>query len=103
MSLSAAGNALHDEARITPMWMVLAVGFMAQAVIEHFLDLRLRQSHVLEEAFAWGLDADAQFEEGSDEYLVNAMFFDDTGEFPEWTEFRRDHIDAVSLLDDDDV
>lgn len=96
MALSAAANGMQ-ESKITDTWMRLAAGYMAQAVVEQHLTFECRDDRVLTEAFRWGFDPDTPAKDGTDEWLVNAMFLDEEGEFTSWTAIRNEHMQAVSL------
>ena len=120
-AISMSQSTFAPGSVITPAWMRLAAGFMAQAVIEQYLVYDDSHRHreregdhsegkqtppptlsPLEEAFTWGFDPEATYEEGTEGFLINAMFFDDTaaegegGEAVEWEEIKREHIDCVS-------
>lgn len=96
MALSAAENAMQ-ESRITDMWMRLAAGYMAQAVAEQYLDYGSKQQDVLQEAFAWGFDVETTAEEGSDDWIINAMFWGEHDEVAGWEEIRNEHMRAVRI------
>ena len=97
MALSAVFQTTTNQTTITDTWMRLAAGFMAQAVIEQYLIYGLRGDEVLQEAFAWGFDAECTAEEGSDEWEINAMFWGDDQVVPRWEEIRDAHMQAVCL------
>lgn len=97
MALSAAQNAVH-EATITEVWMHLAAGYMVQAVAEQFLAYEVQGSGVLQEAFAWGFDADCTAQEGSDEWQINAMFFGQDEMVYGWDVIRDEHMRAVGFF-----
>ena len=97
MSLSAAQNAMQ-EATITDVWMHLAAGFMVQAVAEQYLTYESHDPSVLEEAFAWGFDANCDAEEGTDEWQINAMFYGEDGVVSGWESIRDEHMHAVGQL-----
>lgn len=101
MVLSASQNAMQ-ETTITKMWMQLAAGYMAQAVIEQYLIYGSQSPEVLREAFAWGFDAECGADEGSEEWQINAMFWDEDGAVPEWDSIRDEHIQAVCLSGNSD-
>ena len=94
MALSAAKNAMQ-ESKITDTWMRLAAGYMAQAVVEQYLDYGSQRDDVMKEAFAWGFDPDGAAEETNDDWMVNAMFLDEEAEFKDWGEIRDEHLRAV--------
>lgn len=94
MALSAAENLLQ-ESRITDTWMRLAAGYMAQAVIEQYLLYGSQSDKVLNEAFAWGFDLETGAGEGSEDWIVNAMFLDEEAEFESWQDIKHEHIQAV--------
>ena len=95
MALSAAQNAMQ-ETTITEIWMHLAAGFMAHAVIEQYLKHGVSDpALLLQEAFAWGFDADCSAEEGSDEWQINAMFWGDDGAVIGWDRIRDEHLHIV--------
>ena len=94
MALSAAENAMQ-ESKITETWMRLAAGYMAQAVIEQCLLYGSRSDKALKEAFAWGFDSETLADEGSEDWIVNAMFLDEEAEFESWHEIRDEHMQAV--------
>ena len=96
MALSAAQNAMQ-ETTITEMWMHLAAGFMAHAVIEQCLDYGNESRELLQEAFAWGFDAECGAEEGSNEWQVNAMFWGEEGVVIGWERIRDEHMHFVSF------
>lgn len=95
MALSATHNAMQ-ETSITDTWMRLAAGYMAQAVVEQYLVYESRSSEVLQEAFAWGFDSESTAEEGSDEWMINTMFFGEEEVIAGWDEVRDAHMRAVS-------
>ena len=97
MALSAAANAMH-ESKITDTWMRLAAGYMAQAVLEQYLVYGSRNDEIVKEAFGWGFDPDTGSEEGSDDWIVNAMFLDEEAEFESWHGIRDEHMRAVSYI-----
>jgi len=98
MALSASQNAMQ-ETTVTQMWMQLAAGYMAQAVIEQYLVYGSRRPDVIQESFAWGFDAECRAEEGSEEWQVNAMFWNEDGAVPGWDPIRDEHIHAVRTDD----
>ena len=95
MALSAAQTAVQG-ANITDVWMHLAGGYMVQAVAEQYLLYGSRRADVLQEAFAWGFDADCDADEGSDEWQINAMFFGEDEVVNGWDGIRDKHMGAVS-------
>ena len=97
MALSAAQTAMQ-EGTITNVWMHLAAGYMVQAVAEQFLVFGYKSEEVLQEAFAWGFDADCSAEEGSDEWQINAMFFGEDEVANGWDRIRDAHMHAVSFI-----
>ena len=102
MALSAAENVMQ-ESRITETWMRLAAGYMAQAVIEQYLLYGSQSGQTLKEAFAWGFDSSTVAEEGSEDWIVNAMFLDDEAEFESWQIIRDEHMQAVSQAPNTEV
>ena len=94
MALSAAENLLQGS-KITETWMRLAAGYMAQAVLEQYLVYNSLSNEIVKEAFAWGFDSATMAEEESEDWVVNAMFLDEEGEFESWQMIRDDHIRAV--------
>ena len=96
MSLSAAHNSLN-QSTITDTWMRLAARYMAQAVAEQYLIYESKRHEVLQEAFAWGFDAECGAEEGSDGWQINAMFWGEDEVIPGWDEIRDEHMQAVGL------
>lgn len=96
MTLSAAQNAMQ-ETTITDIWMHLAAGFMAQAVIEQYLVYASKSHELLQEAFAWGFDADCAAEEGSEEWQVNAMFWGEDGAVTGWDRIRDEYSHLVII------
>ena len=97
MALSAVFQTTTNQTTITDTWMRLAAGFMAQAVIEQYLIYGSTGDGVLQEAFAWGFDAECTAEEGSDEWEINAMFWGEDQVVPRWEEIRDAHMQAVCL------
>lgn len=95
MALSAVFQTTTNQTTITDTWMRLAAGFMAQAVIEQYLVYGSTGDDVLQEAFAWGFDAECTAEEGSDEWEINAMFWGEDQVVPRWEEIRNAHLQAV--------
>ena len=97
MALSAVFQTTTNQTTITDTWMRLAAGFMTQAVIEQYLIYGSTGDEVLQEAFAWGFDAECTAEEGSDEWEINAMFWGEDQVVPRWEEIRDAHMQAVCL------
>ena len=97
MALSAAQIALQ-QGTVTDVWMDLAAGYMVQAVAEQYLVYESQRPEILQEAFAWGFDADCNAEENSDEWQINAMFFGEDEVVNGWDSVRDEHMRAVSLL-----
>ena len=97
MALSAAQTVMQ-EGTITDVWMHLAAGYMVQAVAEQYLVFGSKSEEVLQEAFAWGFDADCNAEDGSDEWQINAMFFGEDEVINGWDRIRDEHICAVSSI-----
>ena len=95
MALSAAANAIQ-ESQITDTWMRLAAGYMAQAAVEQYFVYESLNDEVMKEAFGWGFDPETEVEEGSVDWLVNAMFLDEEAEFESWHAIRDEHMQAVS-------
>ncbi|KAK0516897.1 hypothetical protein JMJ35_000052 [Cladonia borealis] len=95
MALSAVFQTTTNQTTITDTWMRLAAGFMAQAVIEQYLIYGSTGDEVLQEAFAWGFDAECTAEEGSDEWEINAMFWGEDQVVPRWEEIRDAHMQAL--------
>lgn len=95
MALSAVFQTTTNQTTITDTWMRLAAGFMAQAVVEQYLVYGSTGDEVLQEAFAWGFDAECTAEEGSDEWEINAMFWGEDQVVPRWEEIRDAHMQAV--------
>lgn len=99
MALSAAQlNLQNDEDQITELWMRLAAEYMVQAVVEQFAVFQVERSDVVDKAFKWGFDGDIQAEEGTDDYIVNTMFFDSEadGTSTAWVEIRNEHLKMVT-------
>lgn len=94
MALSASHNAMHCGT-ITTTWMELAAGYMAQAAIEQYLVYGSQHTEVIRESFAWGFDAECDAEEDSDQWHINAMFWDEEGAVAGWDAIRDEHIQAV--------
>ena len=69
---------------------------MAHAAIEQSLIHAAAWPEVLHRAFAYGFDANLHAEEESDEWAINAMFFDEDGVVAGWEEIRKEHVDALS-------
>ena len=97
MAMSANIIARDATSRITPQWMLLAAGLMLQATIEQYVDCGSQSISTIDEAFAWGFDPEATFQEGSDDFTVNAMFLNDTEEVAEWQSIREEHVQAVCI------
>lgn len=95
MALSAAENAMQGG-NVTEIWMKLAAGYMAHAVAEQYLAYGSHSRDVLEEAFNYGFDPETTAEEGTDEWMVNAMFWGEDEEIAGWYEIRDEHVNAVS-------
>lgn len=93
MALSAAQISLQ-ESKITEIWMRLAAGYMAHAVAEQYLAYNSQrpEAQVLHEAFAYRFDAESDAQEGTDEWAINAMFYDVAGK---WDEIREEHRRAL--------
>ena len=91
MTLSAAHKNMAEETTITNVWMMLAAGYMAHAAMEQYLLYGSERPDVLREAFAWGYESDCRAEDGSDEWLVNAMFCGEDEAVPEWDKTRDQH------------
>ena len=98
IALSAAQIA-SQECKITEVWMRLAAGYMAQAVVEQYLIYRSQQQNIIRGAFAWGFDENSLAAEGTDEFAINVMFFDDEAEGANgaWESIRDEHLRAVRL------
>lgn len=96
MALSAAHIALEDE-RVTEVWMRLAAGYIAQAVAEQHLGYQVQDPNLTADMFHWGFDEDDSAVEGSDDYLINIMFFDEEAERANatWESIRDEHMRAV--------
>ena len=96
MALSAAHIALEDE-RVTEVWMRLAAGYIAQAVAEQYLVYQVHDPNLTNDMFNWGFDEDNTAVEGSDDYLINIMFFDEEAERANatWECIRDEHMRAV--------
>lgn len=94
MSLSAAQNDMQ-ETTITDVWMKLAAGYMAQAVAEQYLTYGSQRRELLQEAFAWGFDAECGAGEGSDGWRINAMFWGEDGAIEGWDAIRDEQLNAV--------
>ena len=78
--------------------MRLAAGYMAQAAAEQYCVYGSHSGEVLQEAFAWGFDPECSEEEGSDEWQINALFFDeDESILRSWNKIRKEHMQAVSV------
>ncbi|KAL9630564.1 MAG: hypothetical protein Q9164_006351 [Protoblastenia rupestris] len=99
IALSAVQIALQEEFIITERWMRLAAGYMAQAVAEQYLLYNSQNPNVVQAAFAWGFDEKNTAEEGTDDYLINAMFWDENteGVYERWMRIRDEHIRAVGF------
>lgn len=97
MALCAAANAIQEGAQVTKVWMKLAAGYMAQAVIEQFLIYGAQKADILQQAFSYGSDSESTAEEGTDEFQINALFFDEDGPLEGWDVIREEHIRAVSV------
>ena len=99
IALSAVQIALQEESIITERWMRLAAGYMAQAVAEQYLLYNSQNPNVVQEAFAWGFDEKNTAEEGTDDYLINVMFWDENteGVYEKWVRIRDEHMRAVSF------
>lgn len=97
MALSASQNIMQGGT-ITKTWMELAAGYMAQAAIEQYLVYGSQHADVIRESFAWGFDAECNAEEGSDQWHINAMFWDDEGAVHGWDAIRDEHIRAVCTM-----
>ena len=97
IALSAAHISSQDEASITEIWMRLAAGYMAQAAAEQYLIYKSQRPDVLHEVFAWGFDDNSPAPEGTDEFTINAMFFDEEeeGANSTWEHIRDEHMRAV--------
>ena len=95
MALSAAVNTIL-ESKITVTWMRLASGLMAQAVIEQYLIYGNRNANIITNVFAWDFDPEKVAEEGSDEWMINAMFWDEEAESNNWHAIKNEYIRAVS-------
>ena len=97
MTLSATQKQLQ-ESSVTDTWMRLAAGFMAQAVAEQILIYQSQTPKILQEAFAWGFDPGFEGVEGSEEWLINAMFYGEENEpITEWERIRDEHKGAVCM------
>jgi hypothetical protein len=96
MALSAAQLMLQGS-HITDIWMKLAAGYMTHAVLEQYFALGEHDPDVIRRAFAWGFDEQSVAEEGSEEFQINAMFFDEDKDrqVMGWNKTREDHINAV--------
>lgn len=96
MALSAAHITLEDE-RVTEVWMRLAAGYIAQAVAEQYLVYQAHDPNLTNDMFNWGFDEDNTAVEGSDDYLINIMFFDEEAERANatWESIRDEHMRAV--------
>ena len=99
IALSAAQVASQEESSITEMWMRLAADYMAQAVAEQYLVYKSQRPDILQEAFAWGFDESSLAAEGTDEFAINVMFFDEDAEGTNsaWEDIRDDRMRAVRL------
>lgn len=97
MALSAAQTVIQGVT-ITDVWMKLAAGYMVQAAAEQYLVYRSKRPEVLQEAFAWGFDAECDARDGSDEWLINAMFFGENEVVNGWDGIRDEHMQAVRYL-----
>lgn len=77
--------------------MNLAAGYMTHAVIEQCFAQREHSTSIIQRAFAWGFDEQSTSAEDSDEYQINAMFFDEDKDtqVEGWEKIRDDHINAV--------
>ena len=71
---------------------------MVQAVLEQFITFKRQDDKILAEAFRWGFDPDTLAEEGTDDWMVNAMFLDEEEEFPSWKAIKSEHMQAVRFF-----
>lgn len=96
MALSAAQLMLQGS-HITDIWMKLAAGYMTHAVLEQYFALGEHDPDVIRSTFAWGFDEQSAAEEGSEEFQINAMFFDEDKDrqVAGWDKTREDHTNAV--------
>ena len=78
--------------------MRLAAGYMAHAALEQSLLHGTRLTDALKEAFAWRFDPESAAEEGTDEWTINTMFFDENGEVDGWSDIMNEHIRTVSHI-----
>ena len=97
IALCAAAHIILPSTEVTDMWMRLAAGYMAQAVIEQFLIFGAQGTSVIQQAFSYGFDSDSTAEEGSDEFQINALFFGEDKQLEGWNTIRESHIRAVSV------
>ena len=97
MAMSAAQIALQGGT-ITEAWMRLAADFMAHAVAEQYLVYESRSRETLQEAFSWGFDPECSAEEGTDEFQINAMFWEVDAVVDGWDRIRDEHVQAVSMF-----
>lgn len=97
IALCAAAHIILPSTEVTDMWMRLAAGYMAQAVIEQFLIFGAQGTSVIQQAFSYGFDGDSTAEEGSDEFQINALFFGEDMQLEGWNTIRESHIRAVSV------
>lgn len=97
MALCAAVHVILQGTQVTDVWMNLAADYMAQAVIEQFLVYGEQGTCVLRQAFSYGFDSESVAEEASDEFLINALFFDDDKQVEGWDMIREEHIRAVNI------
>lgn len=109
MAMSAAQIVLQGG-EVTDTWKTLATGYMVQAVLEQVLFYKAEVLNVIKQAFAWGFDSESTAEEDSDEFQINAMFFNNQeqegtrgdglqeGQIEGWDLIRDDHIRAVRTM-----
>lgn len=95
MGLSATQSALQ-ALPVSDVWMRLAAGYMAHAALEQSLLHGTNLSDALKEAFQWRFDPESAAEEGTDEWAINTMFFDENGEVDGWSDIKNEHIRTVS-------
>ena len=98
MALSASQLALQGgDAQITEIWMHLAGEYMLHAALEDAIVFNTEQTEVISKAFLWEFDWNITAEEGSDDFIINAMFFDNEAEATNetWMQIRNQYETKV--------
>ena len=101
LALSASSSAWQGiVADITHVWMEMAAGFMLHAALEYAAVLGSSSTEVVDKFFHWTFREDNAAEEGSDEFIVNAMFFDAEIDGPnqQWIKVRNEYRNEVGNL-----